>query len=133
MAYWCMFLILSLIFFSLLSVSLFSLFPYLFFLFSFFSVGVPYPSLLFRVVVYCAHLWLFILPTVTKFTIFTSQLLLAYYGCPSKTAHWSTGYPATTTTLCWPRHTSFPNKSCFVLIFTSLGTLIRIRARFLSY
>ena len=34
-----------------LSISLFSLFSYLFFLFSFFSIGVPYPSLLFRVVV----------------------------------------------------------------------------------
>ena len=45
---------------SFLLVSLFLLFPYLLFSFSFFSLGIL--SLLFRVVVYCAHLWPFILP-----------------------------------------------------------------------
>ena len=29
--------------------------------------------------------------------------------------HWSANCPATTTILCWPHRTSFPNKSCFVL------------------
>ena len=105
---------------SLFLVTLFSLLLFLLFLFSFFSLGIL--SLLFRVVVYYAHLWLFILLVVARFTIFTFQLFLAYCGCPSKAVHWSTGCPTTTTTLCWPCHASFPDKSSFVLFFTSFGT-----------
>ena len=99
---------------SFLLVSLFSLFPYLLFSFSFLSLSIL--SLLFRVVVYCAHLWPFILPIVTRFTIFTPQLLLACCGCPSKTTHWSVGCPATTTILCFPHHASFPDKSSFCFV-----------------
>ena len=75
-----MLLLLSLIFF-LLFVSLFSLFPY-------FSCFLSFPfgilPLLFHVVVYCAHLWLFILPVVARFTIFTPQLLWACCVCSFK-------------------------------------------------
>ena len=107
------------VFFSLLSFS--SLF-YLYFL-SWFS---PPPF-------HYSQLWSFILSTMTGFTIFTSQPLLAHCGHPSKTAHWPVGYPNTTTTLCWLHHASFPNKSGFVLSLISLNTLIRIRVKPLPY
>ena len=72
----------------------------------------------------------FIMSAVLGFTIFTPQPLLAYCGRPSKIVHWPAGYPATTTTLCWLGHTSFPDKtkhkSDFVLSLTFLNTLIRI-------
>ena len=69
------------------------------------------------IVIYCARLWPFILPIVTRFTIFTPYLLLACCGCPSKTAHWSANCLATTNTLCWSCHVSFPNKSSFCFVF----------------
>ena len=100
---------------SLLLVSLFSLFLFLLFLFSFFSLDIF--SLLFRVVVYYAHLWLLILLVVARFTIFIPQLLLAYCGCPFRIAHWFAGCLATTTTMCWPRHTSFLDEISFFFFF----------------
>ena len=118
---------------SLQSVYFFFFFFCILTCFPFFSFGVPNPSLLFHVVVYCTHLWPFILPTMTRFTILSPQLLLACCGCPSKTAHWFVGCLTTTTTLCWLRHTSFPDKSSFVLFFASLDTPIWIRAKFLFY
>ena len=96
----------------------------------FFSV---FRALWFIVVVYCARLWPFILPIVTRFIIFTPQLLLAYCGCPSWTAHWYAGCLATTTTLCWSCHASFPDKSSFYFVFYFPCILIRIRVEFLSY
>ena len=42
---------------------------------------------------------------------------MACCGCPFRTAHWFAHCPATTTTLCWPCHASFLNKSGFVLFF----------------
>ena len=71
-----------------------------------------YPSL---VVVYCARLRPFYTVCCDKIYHFTLQLLLAYYGCPSWTTYWFAGCPTTTTTLRWPHHASFPEKSCFVL------------------
>ena len=93
-------------------------------LFSIFCLPPPPPFLY-------AHLWPFILPAMTGFTIFT-QPLLARCGCPSKSDHWSTGYLTTTTTLCW-LHASFPDKSGFVLSLISLNTLIQIRVKPLPY
>ena len=89
---------------SLLSISLFSVF----FSYSFLLL------LLFPLV-YCARLRPFYTICCDRIYHFTPQLLLTYCGCPSWTSHWSAGYPATTITLCWPCHTSFPNKSSFVL------------------
>ena len=54
-----------------------------FFCFLSFPFGTLPP--LFGVVVYYAHLCLFILHFVARFTIFTPQLLLACYGWPSRT------------------------------------------------
>ena len=93
----------------------FHCFFFLLFLFSFFSLDIF--SLLFRVIVYYAHLWLLILLAVARFTIFIPQLLLAYCGCPFRIAHWFAGCLATTTTMCWPRHTSFPNEFSFFFFF----------------
>ena len=71
------------------------------------------------------------------FTIFTPQPLLACCGRPSKTVHWPAGCSATTTTLCWLGHTSFPNKtkhkSDFVLSLTSLNTLVQIMVMSFPY
>ena len=99
---------------------------YVFFPF-FFSLSPSFSPL------YCARLWLFILPTETWFAIFTPKLLLAYYECPSKTAHWSTNCPATTTILCWLCHVSFLDKSGFVFFLLPLGIPIWIRANPLPY
>ena len=82
---------------------------------------------------HCSRLQRFILPVVTEFTIFTPQPLLAHYGCPSKIDHWLAGYLATSTTLCWLHHASFPNKNGFVLSLTSLNTLIQIRDKPFPY
>ena len=112
-------------FFVLLYFLSFSLFFYIpclpFFLFLFLS---PF---------HCVHLWPFILPAVTRFSIFTPQLLLAFYGCPSKTAHQSANCPTTTTTLCWPCHASSPDKSGFVLSLTPLDISIQIRVKPFPY
>jgi len=51
------------------------------------------------VVLYYSQLPPFILSAVTRFTIFTPQLLLAPYGCPSKIAYWPVGCLATTIAL----------------------------------
>ena len=40
---------------------------------------------------------------------------MACCRCPFWTTHCSTGFPATTTTLCWLRHVPFPYKGRFVL------------------
>ena len=71
-----------------------------FFLFSFFFLVLPFllsflPSLVPPPPFCCSQLPLFILSVLVIFTIFTSQLLLAPYGCPSKIAHWPTGCSAT--------------------------------------
>ena len=63
--------------------SFFFLFLYLFFLS---TLSSPF---------YCSQLPLFILSVMMGFTIFTPQLLLATYKCPSKIAHLSAGYSAT--------------------------------------
>ena len=112
------FSLLSLLFSSSFSVILFSLFilsVFLCFLYFFVFCVFPY-SLLF--VVYCAQLRHFYTACRNKIYHFYSSTIfvfLAYCGCLSRTAHWSDGYLATTTTLCWPRYTSFPDKSSFVL------------------
>ena len=80
---------------------------------------------------HCSQLLPFILFVMVGFTIFTPQPLLACCGCPSKIAHWPAGYPATTTTLYWLHHTSFPNKnglSCLLPLFV-FTTLIWIRVK----
>ena len=68
-------------------------------------------------------------------SIFTPQPLLARCGRPSKIAHWTVGCPATTTTLYWLHHTSFPNKnglSCLLPLFV-FTTLIWIRVNLLPH
>ena len=86
----------------------FSLFFYISCL-SFFSSFFPLPF-------YCARLWPFILPAVTRFVIFTTQPLLAFCGCPSKTVNWSAGCPATTITLYWLCQASSPEKKWFCFV-----------------
>ena len=98
----------------LLSVFLFSLFIFSIFFVSYFSVFLCF-LLFLLVVVYCAWLRPFYIACRDKIYHFTHQLLLAYYGCPSWTTYWFAGCPTTTTTLRWPHHASFPEKSCFVL------------------
>ena len=103
----------TLIFFPTLGFLVFLLVFLVFFLFRCCSLYL----FVFFVPLYCACLWPFILPVVTRFTIFTPYLLLACCGCPSKTAHWSANCLATTNTLCWSCHVSFPNKSSFCFVF----------------
>ena len=74
----------------------------------------------------------FILSAVTRFTIFTLQLFLAPYGCPSKTTHWLAGCPATiialnmlVAPLLIPRQNGL---SCFLPPFF-LTTFIWIRSK----
>jgi len=77
----------------------------------------------------------FILSTMVGFIIFTHQPLLARCGRPSKIAHWPTDCPATTITLYWLHHTSFPNKnglSCLLPLFV-FTTLIWIRVNLLPH
>ena len=90
--------------FSLFSISLFfSAFSY--------SFSLPFSVFFFC----CARLRPFYTAYCDKIYHFTFQLLLACCGCHSQIAHWSVCYFATTTTLCWPHHASFPEKSSFVL------------------
>ena len=121
--------------------SFFLLFPLrypTFFVFSIFFFCFQCFSLLFFPLVlgvpYCARLRHFYIACHDKIYHFTLQLIFACCGCPSWTAHWSVGCPATTATLRWPCHASFPEKSSFVFFFlASYGTPIQIRARVLSY
>ena len=89
--------------------SLFSLFPTSLFFFFF--------LLFLFVVVYCAWIRPFYIichDKIYHFYSLTIFVFLACCGCLSRTAHWSDGYSATTTTLCWPHHALFPDKSSFV-------------------
>ena len=55
------------------------------------------------------------------FTIFTPQLLLAPYGCPSKIAYWPAGYLATTIALnMLVAPLLIPGQKWFVLALASL-------------
>ena len=113
--------------FCVLSFFLLCLLCFLFFLsISLFSIFHLLPILY-------ARLWPFILHAVIGFTIFTLQPFLACYRHPFKIDHWSTSCPATTITLCWLCHASFPDKSGFVLSLTSLNTRIRIRVKLVPY
>ena len=94
--------------------SMFSLFIFYVFFISYFSIFLCF-LLFLLVVVYYAWLRPFYTTCRDKIYHFTPQLLLPCCGYPSRTAHWSTGYPATTTTLCWPHHASFSDKRSFVL------------------
>ena len=96
-----------------LLVILFSLFIFsVFFVFYFFIFLCFFLFLL--VIVYCAQVRPFYIACRDKIYHFTPQLLLACCGCPFWNAHCSVGCPATTTTLCWPYHTSFLEKNSFL-------------------
>ena len=69
------------------------------FLFSHFFLVLPLLLSFISSLFYCLQLPLFILSVIMGFTIFTPQLILAPSGCPSETAHWPTGYLATTIAL----------------------------------
>ena len=71
----------------------FSFLSFFFFWFYLFSFFVP------SVLLYCSQQPLFILSTMVRFATFTLQLLLAPYGCPSKTTYWPFGWLATTIAL----------------------------------
>ena len=104
------------------------------YLFSFFSLFLLFfPCSMVRCCCLLCTAMAFYTATVTRFTIFILQLLLACCGRPSWTVHWFAGCPATNTTLRWPCHASFPDKSSFCFVFYFPCTLIRIRAGFLSY
>ena len=103
-----------------------------FFCFLSFPFGTLPP--LFGVVVYYAHLCLFILHFVARFTIFTPQLLWACCVCSFK---------ITTLVYQLPNHHYYsvlavphfiPKQKWFLFCFlSSLGTLIQIRPVFLPY
>ena len=69
------------------------------FLFPHFFLVLPLLLSLISSLFYYLQLSLIILSVIMGFTIFTPQLLLAPSGCPSETAHWPTGYSATTIAL----------------------------------
>ena len=82
---------------------------------------------LFLMPLYCLQLPPFILSAMMRFSIFTPQLLLTPYECPSKIAYWPAGCPATTIALnvlvaplLIPKQNGL---SCFLLSFV-LTTLI---------
>ena len=116
MAYWCMFSIPHTPVLLPLGYLIFFVYLLCFFV-SYFSVFL-YFLIFLLVVVYCAWLRPFYSACCDKIYYFTPQLFLACCGCPSQTIHWSAGCLATTTTLCWPHHTSFLEKisSCFVFL-----------------
>ena len=80
----------------------------------------------FRRPLYCSQLPLLILSAMVGFAIFTPQLLLDPYGCPSKTTHQLVGCSTTTIArMCWLHHFPFLDKiACLVsylpLFFTPI-------------
>ena len=92
----------------------FSILSFLSFYLSFLLLFLPPPF-------HYSQLPLFIPSTIVGFTIFTLQLLLAPYRCPSRTAHWPASCLTTTSAQSvLVAQLSIPRQNLLVLFLTSL-------------